>query len=291
MKVRVCTFNVGNAEPSANLDPWIPSAGLLEDGSQVDVIAVGLQECSYKAADGGEEPAINLKGDKSAIKSFHFVNKISNILGGEYLQVEVGFLMQMRLALFVHQTHRRAIEGVEKSQEATGIAHVGGNKGGLVVKLSLYGTSLCFVSCHLAAHEAEKFLERRNSDCAEIMGGARVGIKDLDVSSQYHHAFWFGDLNYRIDLSIVDGVQRDHADQFEAVKQIVRQQNWAALHQADQLAHQIRDKKVLSGWQEQQPSFPPTFKVFRHQPLQYTEKRTPSYCDRILHKSFPGECF
>ena len=182
LNVRVCTFNVGNAEPCAALQPWIPLRGVINGSDQVDVLAVGLQECAYKAADGGGEDTLHLGGQQH----FHFIEKIANTLGDQYIKVEVCFLMQMRLAIFVLQTHRRAIQHIEKSQEACGIAHVGGNKGGLVVKLSLYGTSLCFISCHLAAHEAEKFLERRNKDCAEILGGARVGIKELDVSCQHH---------------------------------------------------------------------------------------------------------
>jgi hypothetical protein len=186
INVRVCSFNVGNAEPSASLDPWIPSQGVLADGTKLDVVAIGLQECAYTAFGGESESSTNI----STEKQFHFINKIAGLLGDQYLKVEFAFLMQMRLVVFVLQAHRRAIEGVEISQEATGIAHIAGNKGGLVVKLVLYGTSLCFVSCHLAAHEAEKYLERRNSDCAEIMKGARVGIKELDLASQYHHAFW-----------------------------------------------------------------------------------------------------
>jgi hypothetical protein len=50
--------------------------------------------------------------------------------------------------------------------------------------------------------------------------------------------------------------------------QIVRQQDWAGLHHADQLQNEIANKKVLVGWQEEQPNFPPTFKVKRNQHLQ-----------------------
>ena len=37
-----------------------------------------------------------------------------------------------------------------------------GNKGGQVVSFSLFNVSFCFVSAHLAAHEARSFYERRN---------------------------------------------------------------------------------------------------------------------------------
>lgn len=41
---------------------------------------------------------------------------------------------------------------------------------------------------------------QRNQNVAEIMDGARVGNTLLDFGSQFTHAFWMGDLNYRIDL-------------------------------------------------------------------------------------------
>lgn len=80
-----------------------------------------------------------------------------------------------------------------------------GNKGGQVVKLSINGTSLCFVSSHLAAHEGGKHLKARNDSVAEILHGARVGRKALDLASQFHHCFFMGDMNYRVDISTLPG--------------------------------------------------------------------------------------
>ena len=57
---------------------------------------------------------------------------------------------------------------------ATGAAHLLGNKGGIVAKMTVGSTSLAFVSCHLAAHT--EHLERRNSDCNEVLRETRRGI-------------------------------------------------------------------------------------------------------------------
>jgi hypothetical protein len=86
-----------------------------------------------------------------------------------------------------------------------------GNKGGLVCKLDVYRDSdehgpkglpisLCFISCHLAAHW-HHWMER-NANVAEILcaRGARVGEKWLDPTVQFDHCFFMGDLNYRVDL-------------------------------------------------------------------------------------------
>ena len=74
------------------------------------------------------------------------------------------------------------------------------NKGGICIKLVLGMTSVCFVSCHLAAHEGR--FAARNQSVAEILRGAHVGHPDCDLTQQFHHVFFFGDLNYRIDLSV-----------------------------------------------------------------------------------------
>jgi hypothetical protein len=49
------------------------------------------------------------------------------------------------------------------------------NKGGLVCKIKVRGTTLCFISCHLQAHEGADHRARRTASCAEILSGARLG--------------------------------------------------------------------------------------------------------------------
>jgi hypothetical protein len=60
------------------------------------------------------------------------------------------------------------------------------------------GTKLAFVSCHLTAHEGVSKCEERNASIVEILGGVRAGDKDIDITEQFHHVFWMGDMNYRI---------------------------------------------------------------------------------------------
>ena len=44
---------------------------------------------------------------------------------------------------------------------------------------------------------------------------------------------------------------------------------------------------VLTGFHSAPLNFEPTFKVARTKGYEYNQKRTPSYCDRILWKSMP----
>jgi endonuclease/exonuclease/phosphatase family metal-dependent hydrolase len=273
-------MNVGNAEPPDSLAPWVPRGGFKPGSSseRFDVIAVGLQECSYTAANDPNKSSAD----------HHFIRKVAAELGSGWVKVESKSLMEMRMVVFLLSKHKGGLKHVESATSATGQAHLLGNKGGLAVKMELYFTTLCFVSCHLAAHEAEKFLTRRNSDTAEIMAEARMHDKLADLGSQYHHVFWFGDLNYRVDLAQVDKQKRSHEDHFAQVQGLAQQQNYAALYQADQLQEQIRKRAALVGFKELPPNFPPTFKVERNQPLTYKNQRIPSYCDRVLWKSLPA---
>ena len=47
------------------------------------------------------------------------------------------------------------VNNVVISTEATGIAHVAGNKGGVGVRFEVADTSMLFVACHLAAHQGK----------------------------------------------------------------------------------------------------------------------------------------
>ena len=42
-----------------------------------------------------------------------------------------------------------------------------------------------------------KHCEERNASIVEILGGVRAGDKDIDITEQFHHVFWMGDMNYR----------------------------------------------------------------------------------------------
>ncbi|CAK4718057.1 unnamed protein product [Aphanomyces euteiches] len=181
-----------------------------------------------------------------------------------------------------------ATANVEKITEATGVGNVIGNKGGVVLKLHVNTRSFCFVNCHLAAHEAQKFLERRNNDVAEILNGARLGQKSIELDHQFDHAFWFGDMNYRVNLGYSDPKEMSKEEHWAAVHSLVAAKEYNKLYENDQLQHQMHANKVLAGWTTSPCNFPPTFKRLRGKTDEYTKQRVPSYCDRVLWKSLPG---
>jgi hypothetical protein len=64
------------------------------------------------------------------------------------------------------------VKDVRSDTKATGIAHVVGNKGGVAVGLAFMDLRLCFINCHLAAHQHKS--ERRNSDVHDILKAVKV---------------------------------------------------------------------------------------------------------------------
>ena len=126
-------------------------------------------------------------------------------LGNEWGLCKMVTLWEMRLAVFARENHlsgEGALIHLQSARSATGIGSVMGNKGGLVITLHFGRMSMCFVSCHLAAH-AHK-LTARNANLQEILRETKqIGMRGLDVAAEFDHCFWIGDLNYRLDPRIV----------------------------------------------------------------------------------------
>jgi len=251
---------------------------------------------------------------------YHWFGVIQTHLGDAYVPVESSELLQMRLIVFAKKDIQKDIDEIETTTEATGLGGVVGNKGGLVVRFKCRGTTFAFISCHLAAHEGEKFRNQRNANCYEVLEGGRVAIQQFDVCPQTDHVFWMGDLNYRIDpyrfgmwekmglKKYEDGKlpksgTPEHKEVWDKIQELIADENWEELFKHDELREELVCKRVLCGFEEGVPTFPPTFKVQKKKglekiwaeksltpaenPLFWTEQRWPSYTDRVLWHSHP----
>ena len=269
-KILCLTWNVGNAEPDEQqLENWLPRAG-----GDYDLIVVGTQENKYKrkGTEGGPDDPESDDDDAeeksstaaapviapSDISMQTWEALVARRIGGAWGLCKLVTLVEMRLAVFARESalsgEHACIRGVQSARSATGLGSVYGNKGGLVVALTYAQTSLCFVSCHLAAH-AHK-LAARNADLQEILSETRrsVGNPKLDIASEFDHVVWMGDLNYRLDPNIAEelqisgaaysrskstlglppavqteGTERPkmaHTDQLATVKKLVAKEDW-----------------------------------------------------------------
>jgi len=220
-------------------------------------------------------------------------------LGEEWDVLKHVSIRQMRLTVYAAKRNMHAIFNVRSAIAATGIGGVLANKGALVVSFRFGVTTFCFVSAHLAAHEHK--LKQRNQNCHEILTEAKHvrAIADLDISEQFDHIFWIGDLNYRTDMSAdlfhqnlnvpTKGVSKKdaHLAGWNRVINLIQSGNWSALLDVDQLRLSQSRGVGFVGFTEGDSLFEPTFKVERQRGTEYKKQRIPSYCDRVLWKSMP----
>uniref|UniRef100_A0A8V0ZNI5 Inositol polyphosphate-5-phosphatase J n=1 Tax=Gallus gallus TaxID=9031 RepID=A0A8V0ZNI5_CHICK len=177
------------------------------------------------------------------------------------------------LLVFAKYYHLPFLQDIQTDCTRTGLGGYWGNKGGVSVRLSIFGHMVCFLNCHLPAH-LEK-AEQRKEDFATILhmqqfeGRAASGILDHDL------VFWFGDLNFRIESLDIRFVKY-------AIDNNILSQLW----EKDQLNIAKSTWPVLSGFQEGPLNFPPTFKfdVGTNKYDSSAKKRKPAWTDRILWK-------
>lgn len=174
--------------------------------------------------------------------------------------------------------------------EATGVGHVGTNKGGVATVVWVWDTAVCFVNSHLAAHQGKT--NRRNSDYKEIVEQIMIGDNGLDILNQFHHTVWMGDLNYRLDLGEFFGpaanAKTPPKEVFDKIQELCASGDTAEMLKCDQLRKSISDKRGFVGFQEGHITHLPTFKVKRVAGFEYNVQRSPAFCDRILWRSLPG---
>jgi len=104
-----------------------------------------------------------------------------------------------------------------------------------------------------------------------------LGKKQQDLINCFDHVFWFGDLNYRIDLFK------------EEVSPLLTYGNFERLLEADQLLKERAKQQVFVGWNEAPLKFAPTYKYCVGSRVYSDERnRVPSWCDRVLWRSLPG---
>eukprot|EP00178_Gracilaria_changii_P011947 TRINITY_DN336_c0_g1_i1.p1 TRINITY_DN336_c0_g1~~TRINITY_DN336_c0_g1_i1.p1 ORF type:complete len:765 (+),score=107.44 TRINITY_DN336_c0_g1_i1:2788-5082(+) len=232
-----------------------------------------------------------LRIDEDGIGEKKFSRIVEKNMPESYKLVAKHHLMEIKLLLFVHETHVNRIVKIDSLVEATGIGNVIGNKGAVAVKLTLYDTTFWFVSSHLAAHEGTKFLNQRNTDVADIMRKIeRRSGYNVPLIHQVNHVFWLGDLNYRLDLPYLLPVALtwDHERKLAYVLRKISERQYEDLSLFDELRREMQRATVFGGFTEGKIEFAPTFKVVRGQrSTMYQPNRVPGYCDRILWHSLP----
>ncbi|EDQ87577.1 uncharacterized protein MONBRDRAFT_27082 [Monosiga brevicollis MX1] len=269
LSIWIGTFNMGDVAAPNDLSSWFACQGqgrALPSNSEHDILAIGCQEAGMAEKD--------------------WLALVRQHIGAGYQQLAFAKLLQIRLVVFVRDQHMNKVSHLQQSVVATGLANKLGNKGGVGIAFFVNQTSFCFINSHLAAG-SEKLL-KRNTNALDIFSKLQLGQKHLsgfDILNQFHHVFFFGDLNYRINLPV------------NMVIDDAKRQQYTRLCQYDQLLMQRGSQKMFFGFEEGPIEFPPSYRYKRgtRDVYEYEKQKAsgikinvPSYTDRIMWRSFPN---
>ncbi|CAK9173364.1 unnamed protein product [Ilex paraguariensis] len=198
-----------------------------------------------------------------------------------YVRIVSKQMVGIYVSVWVRRRLRRHINNLKVSPVGIGLMGYMGNKGSVSVSMSLFQTRLCFVCSHLTSGQKDGYEQRRNSDVYEILRRTLFSpIFDTDQPQtipSHDQVFWFGDLNYRINMLDTE------------VRKLVAEKQWDELLNSDQLSKELRSGHVFDGWKEGMIDFAPTYKYeinsdryVGENPKEGEKKRSPAWCDRIL---------
>ncbi len=173
------------------------------NNDEIDLYVLGLQE------------VIDVTSMTEAFKPYTDPNPakkwkkaLRRALPKGYTKVAEEQLFGLLLLIFASPELAPSVSSVSTTSTGTGLMGYFGNKGAVSVRLMLGETTkLCFVNCHLAAGADAASLARRIWDTNQILAKIRFSpVADKEVVETGEEkigdedfAFWFGDLNYRLD--------------------------------------------------------------------------------------------
>ncbi|NXE38730.1 SHIP1 phosphatase, partial [Ptilorrhoa leucosticta] len=272
------TWNMGAAPPPKKITSWFLSKGQgktrddTADYIPHDIYVIGTQE----------DP----QGEKEWLETLR--QSLQEITSISFKVIAIHTLWNIRIVVLAKPEHENRISHICTANVKTGIANTLGNKGAVGVSFMFNGTSFGFVNSHLTSGSEKK--HRRNQNYTNILRFLTLGDKKLspfNITHRFTHLFWLGDLNYRVEQPPTEA---------ENIIQKIRQQQYPELLAFDQLLLERRDQKVFLQFEEEEITFAPTYRFERgtREKYAYTKQKAtgmkynlPSWCDRVLWKSYP----
>ncbi|XP_010219061.1 PREDICTED: phosphatidylinositol 3,4,5-trisphosphate 5-phosphatase 1 [Tinamus guttatus] len=272
------TWNMGAAPPPKKITSWFLSKGQgktrddTADYIPHDIYVIGTQE----------DP----QGEKEWLETLR--QSLQEITSISFKVIAIHTLWNIRIVVLAKPEHENRISHICTDNVKTGIANTLGNKGAVGVSFMFNGTSLGFVNSHLTSGSEKK--HRRNQNYTNILRFLTLGDKKLspfNITHRFTHLFWLGDLNYRVEQPPTEA---------ENIIQKIRQQQYPELLAFDQLLLERKDHKVFLQFEEEEITFAPTYRFERgtREKYAYTKQKAtgmkynlPSWCDRVLWKSYP----
>ncbi|NXS56904.1 SHIP1 phosphatase, partial [Brachypteracias leptosomus] len=272
------TWNMGAAPPPKKITSWFLSKGQgktrddTADYIPHDIYVIGTQE--------------DAQGEKEWLETLR--QSLQEITSISFKVIAIHTLWNIRIVVLAKPEHENRISHICTDNVKTGIANTLGNKGAVGVSFMFNGTSFGFVNSHLTSGSEKK--HRRNQNYMNILRFLTLGDKKLspfNITHRFTHLFWLGDLNYRVEQPPTEA---------ENIIQKIRQQQYPELLAFDQLLLERKDQKVFLQFEEEEITFAPTYRFERgtREKYAYTKQKAtgmkynlPSWCDRVLWKSYP----
>ncbi|KAF2086999.1 DNase I-like protein [Saccharata proteae CBS 121410] len=299
-------------------------------GEDIGLYALGLQE------------VVDINSATEALRPFtdpatagKFKSALEEALPPGYKLVAEQQLIGLLLLIYASPSVAPEVRSVSTTSVGTGLMGYMGNKGAVTARIVLGETTrIAFINSHLAAGADNTSLERRNWDAAQIINRTKfdpivdaMGVSQAsgETLGEEDFAFWFGDLNYRLEGMPGEDVRRllmlHTRDQYDLAQPSaaddessfsdIKSQTSNNTHQEeripakfdptslqatldsllphDELHQQIKKRKAFyDGWREGPIEFLPTYKydVGTNGVFDSSEKRRcPSWCDRILYRT------
>ena len=228
----------------------------------------------------------------------------------EYTLLSIHQLVGLCLTVFVKRVLIPSIDNVKSCIIREGLSGVLGNKGSIALRFDINDIGLCFINCHLAAHQ--KNIVARNNNLNSILNSTRFvnPYSGATISVPEHPiTFVFGDFNYRIDNSVGNW---DTAE----IQQKIHDGRLKFLLKFDQLSTELKKDHLQLhklGFVEGDIEFAPTYKYITGSDVYDSEKnaekigkvkstskiilgtvkkkkdRIPSWTDRIFYRNVEYE--
>ncbi|KND89352.1 Inositol polyphosphate 5-phosphatase OCRL-1 [Tolypocladium ophioglossoides CBS 100239] len=134
-----------------------------------------------------------------------------------YQLMEAEQMTGLLLLVYASPEVAPTISNISTKPVGTGLLGYFGNKGAVTTRLVLgESTRMVFVNCHLASGAGSNYLDRRCWDVGQILSKtqfdpvvhAGVAEDDGEKIGDEDFAFWFGDLNFRLDGLPGDDIRR-----------------------------------------------------------------------------------
>ncbi|XP_050090574.1 phosphatidylinositol 4,5-bisphosphate 5-phosphatase A-like isoform X3 [Anopheles aquasalis] len=265
LRIYVVTWNVSTKFPeNISLHKLLGLENSPDQDSHLpDFFVIGLQEVNAQP----QNTLYNLFKDDLWTQKFKDILKER-----DYVVIKTEQMQGLLLSVFARRKHLLHLRQVETEYTRTGLGGIWGNKGAVSIRMNIYGSSICLVNAHLAAHD--HMLEERINDYERIVQEQKFHVKAKETIFDHDYVFWFGDLNFRLT-----GEATTSPDEIRAM---VARDELKQLIERDQLLLVRREGRAFQKLQERLPQFPPTFK-FEHGSNEYDMKRRPAWTDRILY--------